>query len=188
MSGKLSALILVSILFALGGCATTPVSDIEVNAEVSPNYTPSEYKTYTWLATAEIINDPEGNWEPREFDADVEIKRLIDREMSARGITEVAVYPNVFIAFAAGVDMDRLELREDPGQKIDVLQNVPRGALVVMIIDGATGNPVWAAAAVGDVDSKRTPEETKARLDYVVRQMFRKLPSIEKSNAESSDY
>jgi hypothetical protein len=188
MTAKLSALILMSVLLVLGGCATTPVSDIEVNAEVSPDYTPSEYKTYAWLATAEIINDPEGNWEPRQFDADVEIKRLINREMRARGIAEVAAFPNVFIAFAAGVDMDRLELREDPAKKIDVLQNAPRGALVVMLIDGATGNPVWAAAAVGDVDSKRTVEESKARLDYVVRQMFRKLPRHEKTPIDPTDY
>lgn len=188
MSGKLSVLVLVTGLLFLGGCATTPVSDIEINAEVSPDYTPSEYKTYAWLATAEIINDPEGAWEQRQFDADAEIKSLIDREMRARGISEVAAFPNVFIAFAAGVDMESLELREDPAKKIDVLENAPKGALVVMLIDGATGNPVWAAAAVGSVDSKRTVEESKARLDYVVRQMFRKLPRSEKTPVDPADY
>ena len=126
MSGKLSALVLVTGLLFLGGCATTPVSDIEINAEVSPDYTPSEYKTYAWLATAEIINDPEGAWEQRQFDADVEIKSLIDREMRARGISEVAAFPNVFIAFAAGVDMESLELRKTRQRRSTLWKMRPR--------------------------------------------------------------
>ncbi|MFC1773184.1 DUF4136 domain-containing protein [Pseudomonadota bacterium] len=188
MTRVLSVLFLMSSAWLLGGCATAPTSDIEVNAQTSPDYAPSEYKTYAWLATAEIINDAEGNWEPPKFDADAEIKRLIDREMQARGIKQVAAFPNVFVAFAAGVDMDRLELKEDPRQKIEVLQNAPKGALAVMLIDGATGSPVWAGAAVGDVKGNRTPEESKARLEYAVRQMFRKLPGSEKAGAESADY
>jgi hypothetical protein len=56
-----------------------------------------------------------------------------------------------------------------------------------MIIDGATGNPVWAAAAVGEVDTNRTPEEVKARLDYVVHQMFRKLPGHAKKETDFYD-
>ena len=188
MHKTLPVFILTLILLMLGGCATAPVSDIKVKAEVAPGYTPSEYKTYAWLATAQIINDPEGNWEPPQFDADAEIKWLIDREMRARGISEVAAYPNVFIAFVAGVDMKHLQLEKDPRMDIDVLQNAPKGALVVILIDGATGNPVWAAAAVGDVDTNRTPEDTKARLDYAVRQMFKKLPRSKVTNTDSSYY
>lgn len=186
----LSAFVLAAALLVTAGCAITPapVSDIKVNAEVSPDYTAAEYKTYAWLASAEIINDPDGNWEPRNFDADAHIKSLIEKEMRDRDIAQVAAFPNIFVAFVAGVDMARLELREDPGQKIDVLQNVPKGAVVVMIIDGATGNPVWAAAAVGEVDTNRTPEEVKARLDYVVHQMFRKLPGRAKNEADFYDY
>jgi len=188
MTRVLSVLFLTSSAWLLGGCASAPTSDIEVNAQTSPDYTPAEYKTYAWLATAQIINDTDGNWEPPKFDADAEIKRLIELEMQARGIKQVAAFPNVFVAFAAGVDMDRLELKEDPRQKIEVLQNAPKGALAVMLIDGATGNPVWAGAAVGEVKVNRTPEESKARLEYAVRQMFRKLPSSKKTNIESSDY
>ena len=188
MTRFLSVLFLISSAWLVGGCATAPTRDIEVNAQTSPDYAPAEYKTYAWLATAEIINDAEGNWEPPKFDADAEIKRLIDREMQARGIKQVAAFPNVFVAFAAGVDMDRLELKEDPRQRIEVLQNAPKGALAVMLIDGATGNPVWAGAAVGDVKGNRTPEESKARLEYAVRKMFRKLPGNEKKNEGSTDY
>jgi hypothetical protein len=165
----------------IAACATVPTSDIKVETETAPGADLTSYKTYAWLAAAKIVNDPAGHWEPPQFDADAEIKWLIDREMRARGINEVASFPEMFVAFVAGVDMAQLELKEDPKTKIEVLKNAPKGALAVLFIDGATGDPVWAGAAVGDVKGDRPAEEMKARLDYAVKQMFRKLPS-RKSN------
>lgn len=167
--------------FLMTACATAPTSDIKVEAETAPGADLKAYKNYAWLAAAKIVNDPAGRWEPPQFDADAEIKWLIDREMRARGISEVSSYPDMFVAFVAGVDMAQLELKEDPKTKMDVLKNAPKGALAVLFIDGASGDPVWAAAAVGDVKSDRPAEQIKARLDYAVTQMFRKLPS-RKSN------
>lgn len=171
----LLAVVFCSVAF-MGGCSTAPVKDIKVEAESAPGMDMNNYRTYAWLAAAKIVNDPNGRWEPPQFDADAEIKWLIDRELRARGISEVAAFPNVFVAFVAGVDMAQLELKQDPKEKMDVLRNVPKGALAVMLIDGASGDPVWAGAAVADIKTDRTPEETKARLDYAVTQMFRKLP------------
>jgi hypothetical protein len=163
-------------IWLTGGCATGPTGDIKVDAQSAAGFTLAGYKTYAWLATARIIDDPDGNWAPPQFDADAEIKRLIEREMRARSISEVALFPDVFVGFAAGVDMQRLELKQDPEQKIDVLHNARKGALTVILIDGTTGNTVWVGAAVGDVQGKRTAEQSRARLEYAVRQMFRKLP------------
>jgi hypothetical protein len=165
----------------IAACATVPTSDIKVETETAPGADLTSYKTYAWLAAAKIVNDPAGHWEPPQFDADAEIKWLIDREMRARGINEVSSFPDMFVAFVAGIDMAQLELKEDPKTKIEVLKNAPKGALAVLFIDGATGDPVWAGAAVGDVKGDRPAEEMKARLDYAVKQMFRKLPS-RKSN------
>ncbi len=183
---KPSSVIALLLLFlVLGGCASALVSDIKVNAEVTPGYVPSEYKTYSWLGTAQIVSDPEGNWEQPQFDADAQIKLFIDREMRARGIGEVPAHPNIFVGFVAGVDMDRLELTQDPRQQLDVLKSVPKGALVVMLIDAASGSTVWAAAAVGHIEAGRSEEDSKARLDYAVRQMFKKLPDRAPTDKDS---
>lgn len=168
---------LVALLTSLAvACATLPTGDIKVETETVPGTDLSAYKTYAWLAAAKILNDPAGRWEPPKFDADAEIKWLIDREMRARGISEVTGFPDVFVAFVAGVDMAQLELKEDPKTRIGVLKNAPKGALAVIFIDGTTGEPVWAGSAVGDVKSDRPAAESKARLDYAVTQMFKRLP------------
>ncbi len=176
MTRKVSMPIAAVVVVLLGACASVPTSDIRIESQVAPRVDVSAYKTYAWLASAKIVNDPAGNWEPPKFDADAEIKWLIDREMRARGISEVTAFPDMFVAFVAGVDMAQLALKEDPKTKIEVLQNVPKGALVMMLLDGTSGDPVWAATAVGNIDKNGSTEESKARLDYAVTEMFRRLP------------
>jgi hypothetical protein len=176
MTRKFARSLVAVVVLLLGACASVPTSDIKVEAQAAPGTDISAYKTYAWLASAKIVNDPAGNWEPPQFDADAEIKWLVDREMRARGVSEVTAFPDMFVAFVAGVDMTQLALKEDPKTKMEVLQDAPKGALVVMLIDGTTGDAVWAATAVGNVDKNRSAAESKARLDYVVTQMFSKLP------------
>ena len=72
------------------------------------------------LDTAQIVNDPLGKWEPPGFDADAEIKFLIDRELRKRGMSQNSIDPDLVVVFAAGIDMDALELKVDPETKIDI--------------------------------------------------------------------
>jgi len=44
---------------------------------------------------------------------------------------------------------------------------------VIVLIDGQTGNPVWASAAVADVQQEISSEDVRKRLDYAVTQMFK---------------
>lgn len=167
-------LILVAFLFSFVTACTSPlVKDIEVDAEADPKANLAGYKTYAWLGSAAILYDPKGRWEPPEFDADAEIKFLIDRELRKRGIKEVAVNPDMIVGYAAGIDMEALQLVEDKETKLQVLQNVPTGSLVIVLIDGQTGIPVWASAAVADVQEEISTEDVRKRLDYAVTQMFK---------------
>ena len=154
-------------------CASPLTQDIEVDAEADPKANLAGYKTYAWLGSAAILYDPKGKWEPPEFDADAEIKFLIDRELRKRGMQEVAVNPDMIVGYAAGIDMEALQLVEDKENKIQMLQNVPTGSLVIVLIDGNTGNPVWAGAAVADVQQEISTEDVRKRLDYAVTQMFK---------------
>lgn len=160
-------------VFILTACASPLTQDIEVDAEADPKANLAGYKTYAWLGSAAILYDPKGKWEPPEFDADAEIKFLIDRELRKRGMQEVAVNPDMIVGYAAGIDMEALQLVEDKENKIQMLQNVPTGSLVIVLIDGNTGNPVWAGAAVADVQQEISTEDVRKRLDYAVTQMFK---------------
>jgi len=158
---------------ALSGCATV-TKDIQVETETRPGVNLADYKTYAWLASAEIVNDPDGNWEPPGFDADAELRFLINGELRNKGMKEVFTKPDLFVGFAAGINMEVLKIVEDPETKMYNFKDSPKGALVVVLIDPATRRAVWVGSAVGDVECGRSSEEVAQRLAYAVRTMFSK--------------
>ena len=74
-------LIFALVLTLIAGCSSVPTKDIQIDAQTDPKANMSGYNTYAWLATAAILNDPNGQWEPLQFDADSEVKFLIDGEL-----------------------------------------------------------------------------------------------------------
>jgi hypothetical protein len=172
---KYYTVIIVGLLLLITGCATT-INDIKVSAKTDPKAKLSGYQTYAWLASAKILYDPKGKWEPPQFDADAEVKWLIDRELRKQDRTEVDANPDMIVGYAAGIDMDALKLVKDPETKFEVLQNIPQGGLVIILIDASTGYPIWAGVAEADIQQDPTTELVRKRLDYAVRKMFQLLP------------
>ena len=168
---------LAALALLLGACANPLTKNINVDSQVSDTADFSAIKTYQWLASAQILNDPKGQWEPRGLDSDAEIRFLINRELRARGIIEVESNPDVFVAYVGGVDMDAMDWRVDPKTKLEVLKSEPEGALAVVLVDAQTGDPVWGAVATDRVEAQSTAEDAKTRLDYAVTKMFQRLPS-----------
>ena len=171
----------LSFLFAtmllLAACASSSVTkDIKVETDSDPKADLSGYKTYAWLGSAAILFDEKGQWEPPQFDADAEIKFLIDRELRAHGMTEDSVSPDLIVAYAAGIDMDSMDIKVDPETELEVVENIPVGALTVMLVDAQTGFAVWAGIATAEIQEEPTIETTKQRLDYAVTEMFADLP------------
>jgi hypothetical protein len=169
-------LLFAAIFMLFAGCASTPTKDIVVEAQSDPKANFSGYKSYAWLGAAAIVNDYYGQWEPPAFDADAEIKFLIDRELRKRGMSQNSANPDLIIAFAAGIDMDALGLKVDPKTKMGTLANVPRGGLVIALVDAESGFVIWLGAATAEIQQSPDAKTAKARLDYVVTQLFRKLP------------
>ena len=168
-------LFLIMIMF-VAGCTSVPTKDINIDVQADSKANLSGYKSYTWLGSAAIINDPSGQWEPPGFDADAEIVYLLDRELRARGKSESSTAPDMIVAFAAGIDMAALDLKMDPETKIDKLENVPQGGLVVILVDSSTGFVVWVGIATAEIQDNIDAATVKARLDYAVTQMMRQLP------------
>ncbi len=169
-------LLFVIVVMLLSGCASVPTKDIQVDAQARPKANFSGYKTYAWLGAAAIVNDPYGQWEPLQFDADAEIMFLIDRELRKRGMSENSAGPDLVIAFAAGIDMEALGLKVDSETKMDMLENVPRGGLVVVLVDSESGFVIWVDVATAELQESPDTQTVKARLDHAVTQMFKKLP------------
>jgi hypothetical protein len=156
----------------VSGCASFPKDDIKVDSEADPKANLSGYKTYAWLATVGIVEDAEGAWEPQKFDADAELEYLINANLRDKGLTQVNADPDLFVAYALGVNMDALKVKTDPDTKLDSLKNVPQAALVVVLIDPETGFATWMGVATGEVKNAE-PEIAKQRLGYAVNTMFK---------------
>jgi len=164
------------VLIFLSGCASAPVKDIQIDSHANPKANFSGYKTYAWLGSATIVNDTHGQWEPPGFDADKEIKFLMNRELRNRGMSEDRTAPDLLVVFAAGVDMDALGLKIDPETQVEVFENLPKGGLVVAFVDRESGFVIWVGAATGDVQENADKQTVKARLNYAVKQLSKKIP------------
>jgi len=173
---KINTFLFATIVMLVTGCNSVPIKDMQFDAQADPKTSFSAYKSYAWLGTAAIVNDSFGQWEPPEFDADKEIKFLIDRELRKRGMSEDSVAPDVLISFAAGVDMDALGLKKAPDTQMKILDNVPQGGLVLALVDSDSGFIVWLGSVIAEVQQNVDAKSVKARLDYAVTQLLKKLP------------
>lgn len=172
---KYNWIFIVIILF-VAGCASVPIKDIEVDSQSDPKANFGGYKSFDWLGAAAIVNDAYGQWEPPQFDADAEITFLIDRELRKRGMSQRTAGPDMIVAYAAGIDMDALELKVDPKTQINMVENVPRGGLVVVLVDSESGFVIWVGKATAKLQDRPDTQTVKARLDYAVTKMFKQLP------------
>lgn len=166
----------LAFIILLTACSTAPTKDIKVDAEADPKASFSGFKTYAWLAAAQIMFDPEGQWEPRNVDLDAEVQFMINSQLRKRGISEVSSNPDMYVAYAAGIDMTALDLKESPETKEKMLANITKAALVVALIDADTGFVIWLGEAVGNVQQQADEATVRARIDYAISEMFSMLP------------
>ena len=96
--------------------------------------------------------------------------------MRARGLSQDSSDPDFYVAFAVGIDMESLELKTDPESKIQTLSRVPRGGLLLALVDAESGFVVWAGVATGKVLKDPDDATVKARLDYAVTNLLKKVP------------
>jgi hypothetical protein len=173
----LNIAIISTLLLILSACASVSLTkDIKVDAKVDQKAELSGYKSYAWLGAAKLLNDPEKKWQAPKMDIAGDIKYLIDRELRKREIFAATESPDLVVGFFMGIDMETMELKEDPNDNIEVLQNVPKAGLIVVLVDAETGFVVWMGVAEGDLHENASDEMVRTRLDYAVSKMFKLLP------------
>ncbi|MFV2055594.1 MAG: DUF4136 domain-containing protein [Thiohalomonadales bacterium] len=171
-------LLFLSGTFLLSACQTQPttaVEDISIESKLDRNANLANYKTYTWLATAEILIDPDKNLNAPGFNVEEHITTHVNKEMKKQGLTESEKSPDLYLSYVLGVNMDRLKLKADPDTGMMIKKNVPKGELLITFIDAKTQYVVWVASAHAGVKNAGT-ETTKIRLQYAIEEMFKKLP------------
>lgn len=170
---KIYPLILLFLAILISACTSPLTKDIEVEAASDPKVNLNAYKKYAWIGSAAVLNDPEGKWQPAEFDISSDIKFLIDRELRNKGLAEVRDEDaEIAMSFFTGVDMEAQNLKTDPETKVEIPTNVPKAALIVVALDVQTGFVIWIGVATGNVNENASVATTKARIDYAITKMF----------------
>lgn len=162
-------LALASCVALLGGCAS-PFPDIAVSAAENDTIDLKGFGTYAWAAEAAVVRDPEGEWTPSDLDIGAEIRFLVDRELRDKGLLEVVESPDMLVIYGVGVDMESLDIVVD--QDGEQFTEVPRGDLVVVLVDAESRHVAWVGAATGELQDEPTAELTQARLDHAISRMF----------------
>ena len=165
----------MSFLF-LSGCTEFPTDDIAIDTAADKKVDFKGYKSYDWLAAAGILHDPEENWEPPGFNADAEIMFLVDRELRERKMTETSDNPDFLVAYVLGIDMAALKLKEDPETKIYDIEYIPKGALLLILIDPGSMRAIWIGKATAQPDKELDMDTRKKRLDHIITKMLKQLP------------
>jgi hypothetical protein len=56
------------------------------------------------------------------------------------------------------------------------LANVPKGALVLALVDNASGRLAWMGTATGNVQENPDDDTVRKRLAYAVAQLMKQVP------------
>lgn len=175
-------LLIITLVILIGaGCASV-TKDIKVETEADPRMIFSNYHSYEWLATAEILHDPAGQWEPPGFDTDDELRLLIDKQLQKRGLKKNPATPDLIVGFVMGVDMAALGVKLNPDTQELSLENIPKGGLVIVLVDALTGYVVWTGVATANIKEKPDSDVVRKRLSYAVKEMFKSIPYEYKSS------
>jgi len=178
---NLNFVLMALIGLMITACANmggTPTSDIHINTKSDQQFNVKNVKSYAWFGTVGVLRDTEGNWVPPEFDADSELRFLVNRELRKHGMSETANKPDVVVSFVLAVNMDNMKMgKDDPNSNHFNLENVPNGALVVLLAEPESQKVLWTGVATAEKQTNATTEIQKKRLDYVVTEMLDKLPN-----------
>jgi len=174
MKAIFKTLTLCAVL-VLAACSSVN-KDIQIETQADPKVSFDGYQSYAWLETAQILFDPEGQWEPRGMDVDSELRFIINDRLRKRDMIEVTQNPDMYVVFFVGVDMATHGLKEDPETRQEMLVNMPQAGLVVGFIDATTGYLMWIGVAEGDAIVDRDLKDTHKRLEYAVKKMFKQIP------------
>lgn len=167
-------LALAAVVLATG--CSAPYKDITTDSETNPKVNFQGYCTYAWSGQTAVLVDPNHKWTAPDLDVGAELTHIVNRELRARNMTEVVDMPDVHVMMAVGVDMESLDVVVDKDTKIEHWEEVPKGAVMVILADPETHRVMWYGTAEGNIDQSRSVSEGRARLDHAIRKMFKKLP------------
>ena len=142
--------------------------DISVESELGPNPDFSRYQTYDWTNLTTVLNDPEGRWSAPGFNAVGYVIAQVDTALQQRGLTRSDTDPDLLASIGTGINMEYVDSAK--------AATIPKGALVLVLVDNASGNLAWMGTATGNIQEDLDDDTVRKRLAHAVSQMMKQMP------------
>ena len=159
---------------AASGCSTA-FKDIEVETDTNADLAVASFGSYAWGGAAAMVRDPDNEWAPSDLDIGAEIVFLVNRELRAKGLTEVAQSPDLLVIYAVGVDMMALDIVTEDGE-FERFEETPKGGVMIVLVEPDSRRVAWVGHAVAELMEKPDREIGRQRLDYAIKTMFKRYP------------
>jgi hypothetical protein len=159
--------LLLLLVTGIVACASA-TKDIAVESEVGPASDFSGYRTYDWTTATTVLNDPEGHWSAPGFNAVEFMVAQVDSALQKRGLTRQTTEPDLLASIGTGINMEYTDSA--------TMANVPKGALVLVLVDNASGNLAWMGTATGNVQDNPDDDTMRKRLAHAVSEMMKQMP------------
>ncbi len=175
---------IAGLTLIVASCLVPPIFADKVQTQTGENVDFSRYQTYQWfpprvLTKVGVVEDHPAN---------SALKEVIGRELSNRGMSEVASGGDLMIqAYVLTESVPQLEAvllalgMENPKWGTAQVATMGRynrqGTLCINLIDPRTKKSVWIAMATGSLPSRTlTPAEIRAKFGKAATKMFAKFP------------
>lgn len=166
----------IPLLFVAVWALATAVLGIDVKTDFDHHVNFSGYKTYSWAK----VDTPDPLWNDR-------VKDAVDRELTAKGWTEVASGGDVSVV-AIGTTREKPTLRTfydgfdgwmwgGFADATTYVENYTVGTLVIDMFDTRTKKLIWRGSASDVLSGK--PEKDEKKVDRAVDKIFEHFPPRE---------
>jgi len=171
------ALLVVCLSGFINACSS--VYDVQYDYDLKADFT--DLNSYDWLPA------------PDETDVDslnaTRIKRAVNAEMQAKGLTITSDSPAFFIV-AHSRTQDRISVR-DWGYSYDPFESYwsgqwgtegisryeyTEGSLILDFVDAGTKKMIWRGTAKAALDDQSTPEEKALLISEAVQKILKNFP------------
>ncbi len=160
----------------LSACSSFPKDDIVFKSASAPDINWDKFKTFTWLAEADIVNDPQGYMKVPSFDVSAELQFALSSELRDKHYIESKSNPDFAVIYTTGIDMEALEMDASNTDTKPLAKNVPKAGLSVIFMDMHSRKPIWIGAAMADFHQEFATEVAIQRLHYAVESILDTVP------------
>jgi len=165
---------LINLTVFLFLTAAAFAQDVQFDYDRSTDF--SAFKTYQWIDTNAVpVADQL---------LDLDIKRAVDAQLAAKGLTRVESDGDLLIGYQAAISQEK-EFYGVPsgppwwgnlGNTRVTTATIEVGKLVIGLFDPARKQLVWRGSASKTLDIKHDPEKNYRNLEKAVAKLFKNYP------------